>query len=182
MTHRHRLAAVLLAGTLVLAACGDDSSSDDEAAGTTTAATEPTAAPGDAEPDYGGAGAPASTSVPAAGATVSVAEVGDLGPVLVGPDGRTLYLFEMDSGTSSACLDACAEAWPALAVDGEVAAGEGVDAALLSTADGQVPGQVTYAGHRLYYFASDTAPGDANGVGIPSWYPVDAAGEAVGEA
>ena len=42
-----------------------------------------------------------------------------------------------------------------------------------------MPDQVVYNGHLLYHFASDTAPGDVNGLGIPSWYPVDAAGDAI---
>ena len=62
---------------------------------------------------------------------------------------------------------------------GDPTGGEGIDASLLATADGQVPDQVVYNGHLLYHFASDTAPGDVNGLGIPSWYPVDAAGDAI---
>jgi predicted lipoprotein with Yx(FWY)xxD motif len=111
---------------------------------------------------------------------VALAEVGDLGEALVGPDGRTLYLFEQDSGTTTACTEGCADAWPALAAEGGAATGgDGVDTALLATADGQVPDQVVYNGHLLYYFSGDAGPGEVNGLGIPDWYPVDAAGEAI---
>jgi len=177
---RHLLLPLLACAALMLAACGDDDSSD-EAADTSTAPTTTAGTSSDA-PDYGGGGGgpTETTAAPAAGeATVALGQVGSVGEALVGPDGRTLYLFEQDDGTTSACTAGCAEAWPALAVDGEPTAGEGVDQALLSTADGQVPGQVAYNGHLLYYFASDTGPGDANGVGIPGWYAVDAAGNAI---
>jgi predicted lipoprotein with Yx(FWY)xxD motif len=46
-------------------------------------------------------------------------------------------------------------------------------------ADGIVPDQITYHGHLLYYFVGDQAPGDINGVGIPDWYAVDPAGNAI---
>jgi predicted lipoprotein with Yx(FWY)xxD motif len=181
---KRQLVIVLAAAALLVGACGDDSSSDDvEASGSSsgTAAPDTTSAPADAEPDYGGGGPTATTTAPDAGeATVALAEVGGLGPVLVDPDGLTLYLFEMDEGTTSACLEGCAEAWPALAADGEPVAGEGVDQALLSTADGQVPGHVAYDGHLLYTFSGDAAPGDVNGLDLPGWHPVDAAGNAVG--
>ena len=60
-------------------------------------------------------------------------------------------------------------------------AGEGADESLLGTTerdDGEM--QVTYDGHPLYTFASDTAPGDTNGQGVGEvWYVVDATGKAV---
>ncbi len=37
-----------------------------------------------------------------------------LGKILVNSRGRTLYLFNKDSGTKSACFGACATAWPPL--------------------------------------------------------------------
>jgi predicted lipoprotein with Yx(FWY)xxD motif len=178
---RFPLLALIAAVLLLAAACGDDSSSDDDtdAASDTTAAT--TTAP-DSGPDYGGAGTTQTTAAPAGGeATVALADVGDVGQALVGADGHTLYLFEMDDGTTSACTDACADVWPALVADGDATAGDGVDQTLLGTADGQVPAQVTYNGHLLYSFSGDEAPGDVNGLQIPEWYPVDAQGNAIDE-
>jgi predicted lipoprotein with Yx(FWY)xxD motif len=172
--------ALIAAVLLLAAACGDDSSSDDAAASDTTAAT--TTAATDSGPDYGGAGTTETTAAPAGGeATVALGDVGDAGQALVGPDGHTLYLFEMDDGTTSACTEACADVWPALVADGEATAGDGVDQSLLGTADGQVPDQVTYNGHLLYSFSGDEAPGDVNGLQIPEWYPVDAEGNAIDE-
>jgi len=106
--------------------------------------------------------------------SVAVADNAKVGAsILVDGSGRTLYLFEKDQGTTSACLDKCAAAWPAF--KGTPTAGTGVNSSLLSAANGQV----TYNGHLLYYFAADRAPGDANGIGIPAWYTVGPDGNKV---
>ena len=64
---------------------------------------------------------------------------------------------------------------------GEAMAGDGVDAALIGTItrdDGTT--QVTYNGWPLYYFAEDTAPGDANGQGVGGkWFLVSPTGDAI---
>lgn len=123
---------------------------------------------------------PTTTTAPSsdANATVKLADAPDVGSHLVGPDGRTLYLFEKDQGLTTACTGGCVPNWPALTASSPVA-GNGVDKAKLSTANGQQPDQVVYNGHLLYYFAGDTAPGQVNGTKIPSWYPVDAAGDKI---
>lgn len=115
----------------------------------------------------------------AAPATVSVAQNPAQGAILVDSQGRTLYLFEKDSGTTSACTGACAQVWPALTAAAQPAGGAGVDASKLSTADGQVAHQVAYAGHLLYSYSGDSAPGDVKGIGIPNWYPVSPSGAKV---
>ena len=98
---------------------------------------------------------------------------------LVDGTGLTLYLFTKDEGTTTACTGGCAENWPPIIAEGDPTGGDGIDAALLGTADGIEPNQVTYNGHLLYYFHEDTAPGDTNGVGLPDWFAVDPAGEAI---
>ncbi len=108
--------------------------------------------------------------------TVQLAE-SDLGSILVGADGMTLYLFQADTEGASTCYEECAAAWPAL-IDDAPTAGEGVDEALLGTTerdDGEV--QVTYDGQPLYLFASDQAPGDTKGQGVGDvWFVVDPSG------
>jgi predicted lipoprotein with Yx(FWY)xxD motif len=117
----------------------------------------------------------------ASGAQVKVATVAKYGQVLVAADGKTLYLFEKDNGTTSACTSAqCTGIWPAYA--GPASAGSGVTASKLSTATGQVADQVVYNGHLLYEFSGDKAAGDVNGTSIPEWYPVSPAGDKVDES
>ena len=103
---------------------------------------------------------------------------------LVDSQGRTLYLFEADSGTKSACSGACATAWPPLRDSGKPTAGTGLNASLLGTAprsDGNT--QVKYNGNTLYTFVMDQKPGDANGQGSTafggSWFTLNTAGNQV---
>ena len=80
-----------------------------------------------------------------------------VGKVLVGANGRTLYLFTADKGAKSVCYGQCATYWPPL-IAGKPTAGAGLNASKLGTTkrkDGKL--QVTYAGHPLYYWSGDTA-------------------------
>jgi predicted lipoprotein with Yx(FWY)xxD motif len=113
-------------------------------------------------------------------ATVGVANTG-LGQTLVDSQGRTLYLFQKDSGTTSACTGACATAWPPLRATGQPTAGSGANASLLGTtqrSDGNP--QVTYNGHPVYTFTGDQKAGDTNGQGVnafgASWFALTSAG------
>src|SRR3954451_12947101 len=116
-------------------------------------------------------------------ASVGVATTG-LGDVLVNRQGRTLYLFERDSGTISTCTGACAVNWPPLRVRGMPLVGGGArssDVGRAARADGV--SQLTYNGHPLYTFVSDKKPGDTNGEGINafggSWFAISPAGTKV---
>jgi predicted lipoprotein with Yx(FWY)xxD motif len=106
-----------------------------------------------------------------------------VGKVLVGANGRTLYLFTADKGAKSVCYGKCAAYWPPL-IAGTPTAGAGLTASLLGTTkrkDGKL--QVTYHGHPLYYFAPDKKAGDIKGQGFVhfggSWWTVSAAGAKV---
>jgi predicted lipoprotein with Yx(FWY)xxD motif len=110
-----------------------------------------------------------------------------LGTILVDSQGRTLYLFTRDSGTTSMCSGPCATAWPPLVATGAPTATSGANAALLGTskrADGTT--QVTYNGHPLYRFVKDRNAGETNGQGVTafggSWFAVTAAGNEAGQA
>jgi predicted lipoprotein with Yx(FWY)xxD motif len=153
--------AVAALVTLSLAACGDD---DDDSA---SAGAPDTAA--------------ATTGGPAA--TVGVAPT-NLGDILVDSQGRTLYLFQADSGTTSACTGACATFWPPLVADGAATVAGGADAALLGTSartDGKT--QVTYNGHPVYTYTGDQKAGDTTGEGLNAfggnWYVLSSAGDQV---
>lgn len=135
----------------------------------------------------GGGNAHASTPQPKTStghaATIGVARTG-LGNVLVDTEGRTLYLFAKDQGTTSACSGACATAWPPLRASGKPVAGTGVKSSLLGTtqrSDGKP--QVTYNGHPLYLYVGDKKAGDTNGQGITAfgagWFALTASGTQV---
>jgi predicted lipoprotein with Yx(FWY)xxD motif len=156
--------AAALTLALLSAACGGDNGNDNSAYNNADSTTKTTAA----------AAAASGTK------TLALKSNDELGSFLVGPNGKTLYLFEKDTGTTSACAaDPCRATWPALTATDAPTAGDGVNASLASTATGQVANQVVYNGHLLYYFSGDTKPGDVNGLGIPSWYPVDASGNKI---
>lgn len=144
--------------------------------------------------DGGGYGsAPAKSSArttvaaPPGAATIGTATGGDLGTILVDGSGRTLYLFEADTGTTSTCNGACATAWPPLITTGATKVSGSAKAAELGTTkrdDGAM--QVTYGGHPVYTFAGDTAAGQTTGQGLDvnggEWYVMDAAGKKVEKA
>lgn len=136
---RARLAVVVVAPALLLAACGG-SSGYGSATGTSGGSTT--------------------------GAATVETHSGAVGTYLTDGSGRALYLFTSDSGGTSTCTGACASAWPPLTPHGTTAAASGAKSSMLGTltrSDGSK--QVTYAGHPLYYFAGDSAAGDTNGEG-----------------
>jgi predicted lipoprotein with Yx(FWY)xxD motif len=159
MTHPFRLAAVALASTLVLAACGSSTS------GTTSNSTS------------------TATNSPRPASIVGT-KTSSLGTFLVDAKGRALYLWDADHGPMSACTGDCATDWPPLTTTGTPTASGQAKSSLLGTtkrADGSR--EVTYAGHPLYYFAGDSAPGQTSGQGSDSfgspWWVVSPGGKAI---
>lgn len=103
------------------------------------------------------------------GASVNVAKDPTLGSILVDAQGRTLYLFQKDTGGKSSCSGSCAKVWPPDVAAGKPTAGGGASASMLGTvkrSDGTM--QITYAGHPLYTYTADTSPGQVNGNGVNS--------------
>lgn len=143
----------------------------------------------DAAGAYGGgqSGSPYGASSAAPGAMPPSIGSAALAPgtALVDGAGRTLYLFEADSPTSSACTGSCAQVWPPLLTHGGAPAVSGpAQSALLGAvqrADGTQ--QVTYNGHPLYFYVGDRNPGDAHGQGLDQfgagWYVVTPAGASI---
>jgi predicted lipoprotein with Yx(FWY)xxD motif len=164
MIHRKPITVVAAAlaaplAVLSLAACGGSGNNDNA-----TAAANPKAPDGQA-------------------ATIGMAST-SLGNVLVDSQGRTVYLFQKDSGTKSACSGACAAAWPPVRTSVKPTVGSGLAASKVRTtarSDGKP--QVTYNGHPLYLFQNDQNAGDTNGQGVSAfgaaWYVISPAGSAI---
>jgi predicted lipoprotein with Yx(FWY)xxD motif len=115
--------------------------------------------------------------------TVASAET-DAGTSLVGPDDLTLYIFTQDTDGTSTCNDDCAETWPPFEVDAgaTLEAGDGVTGELGTTERDDGATQVTYEDMPLYYYASDTEPGDAAGEGVGDvWFIASPEGQAGAE-
>src|SRR3977135_1664721 len=121
---------------------------------------------------------PAFAAPPHAKVLVRSTAVGD---VLVDTRGRTLYLRTIDTLRKSTCYGSCATAWPPFITSGTPRAGSGVQQALLGTAkrtDGTL--QVTYAGHRLYFFGQDTKAGQIAGQATAgTWWALGASGKKI---
>ncbi|MGI9598966.1 MAG: hypothetical protein ACR2QK_22575, partial [Acidimicrobiales bacterium] len=102
----------------------------------------------------------------------------ELGNMLVGSDGRTLYGFTNDTGAASTCYGGCAEAWPPIIVGQDWEIGPGLDLGIFATTvrdDGQL--QLVAGKWPLYYYAGDAVSGDINGQGSGDvWFAVDTAG------
>jgi predicted lipoprotein with Yx(FWY)xxD motif len=160
-------AAVITAGiALAATACSSGSSSGSTAAATPAASS-----------------ASASSSMTAT--AIDLQSVSGIdGKFLAGGQGRALYLFEADKGSTSTCTGACAATWPPVTASTMPMAGGGVSQSLLGTtkrADGTE--QLTYNGHPLYYFSADTGSGMAKGQGTKAfgadWYVVNAKGSKI---
>ena len=115
------------------------------------------------------------------GETLGIRSTDQYGDIVVGPDGLSLYMFEMDpsDGSESVCTGGCADAWPPLVVEdeGSISVADGIEGAVgtVERADGTL--QVTLGGWPLYHFQSDSAPGDVAGVAVnKAWWLIDPQG------
>jgi predicted lipoprotein with Yx(FWY)xxD motif len=137
---------------------------------------------GNSSSKSGAAGTPPKTANGQA-ATIGV-ENSSLGKILEDTKGRTVYLFQKDKGTKSACTGACASAWPPVRVSGKPVVGTGASASQVGTTKRSDGGrQVTYNGHPLYTYTGDQSPGDTNGQGLNAfgggWFALSPAGNQV---
>ncbi|TMF59939.1 MAG: hypothetical protein E6I16_07930 [Chloroflexi bacterium] len=145
---RALLVAAMLA--LTLAACGGQSTG-----------AGPTASPSPSP-----SATPTATPAPVASPVVLAQVVGSMGTLLVAAsNGHTLYTFNSDTPGVSNCKGGCTSTWPPLSVPAGTTpvGGAGVTGQLgtISRDDGSL--QVTYKGLPLYFFHSDSKPGDTNG-------------------
>ena len=103
---------------------------------------------------------------PATGDAVS-AQPTSLGTILVDGRGRTVYVFANDKTNASTCTDACAAVWPAVPAPATPPTSlPGVTGALGMTTRSDGGHQLTVAGHPVYTFSRDSAPGQTNGQGV----------------
>ena len=150
----------LAAVALIAAACGSTSTGSSTSSSPSAAATLSSGA---------GSSAEALKTAKIGGATV-----------LTDAKGLTVYSFAPDTSTKSNCNGSCANYWPP--VKGPVTAGSGVTGQLgtITRSDGST--QATYAGHPLYTYVGDTAPGQAKGNGLNLsggvWHEVTVSGGA----
>jgi len=162
---KHRdMTGVLVGLVVLLAACSPSAS--------------PTGGGESASPSEAAASAAASEAAsvpPASGLTLTIVQT-SAGEAVAGENGLTLYVRIDEADGNIVCVDDCLTNWPPLT--GKVDAGE-ADAAMLGTVtrpDGTE--QVTYNGFPLYYFAGDSAEGDANGQGLGDvWSIANPSGE-----
>jgi len=166
-----------VAAAFIAAACGSNPYASTPTATSTSTdssgAYAPTPAPAAATP---GAAAP--------GAITLMVANSSLGQILVDSQGRTLYLWAVDKGSTSSCYASCGSAWPPVLTTGMPLAGTGVNPSLLGTStrtDGRL--EVVYNGHPLYYFIADKKPGDTTGQGLNNfggpWYVVAPSGNKI---
>jgi predicted lipoprotein with Yx(FWY)xxD motif len=175
---KNLFAAAACAAGIVLAATACSSSLSSN--GSTQA---PTPSSATTQPDSPAAAAAASSGM--AATTIDLQSVSGIDDkILADGQGRALYLFEADKGSTSTCTGACASAWPPVTASALPMAGGGVSQSLLGTtkrADGTE--QLTYNGHPLYYFSADTGSGMAKGQGVKAfgsdWYVVNGKGSKI---
>ncbi len=96
--------------------------------------------------------------------------------MLVSGAGLTLYVFLDDTPTSSACNDACADAWPPIRAESEVDTSI-VTAELAEITRDDGKSQLVIGGRPVYIFAGDVNAGDVNGQGSGDlWFAMKADG------
>jgi predicted lipoprotein with Yx(FWY)xxD motif len=159
-----------VAATMLLAtACGAE-----EPQSTDTKLVQPAAGNGSGKANGNAAdgNAGGAAEKPQSAGQLAVRKDSKLGSMVTDSAGMTLYRFDKDTNKppASNCKGSCATTWPPLLAGSAGLSGisvQGVDKALLGTItrdDGSL--QVTLNGWALYYFASDSAPGDAKGQGV----------------
>jgi predicted lipoprotein with Yx(FWY)xxD motif len=105
----------------------------------------------------------------------------EIGTYVTDGAGRTLYRFDNDSATPprSTCNNDCAAAWPPLLIKspGKIYP-NGINPKIIGYVErADHTCQVTINGHPVYYFVTDTRPGDIDGQGVNgTWFAVSPTG------
>lgn len=184
-----RVSIPLLLVAAVAASCGKTDTTTTSPTTSGSGATSTAAAGGTTATTKASTGTTRATgsSTPSGTATASSPQAvavklgtSSLGEILVDGDGKTLYLFKKDTGSTSACTGACTNAWPPL-LGSSVTPGAGLDSgdfATITRDDGTT--QITFYGHPLYRYAADETAGETTGQGLNgNWYVVSKSGQPV---
>jgi predicted lipoprotein with Yx(FWY)xxD motif len=103
-------------------------------------------------------------------APLKEAKVAQLGEVLAGPTGMTLYTFANDKEPGkSACNGPCAENWPPFRPEANAPAPK-APLSVITREDGSK--QYAYKGKPLYYWKNDKRTGDGTGHGVNNVWAV----------
>jgi predicted lipoprotein with Yx(FWY)xxD motif len=157
------LGALLGALALALAACGAASTASTATTATAASSVAATTASSLASSSTASA---ASVATSSAATTVQVRIDPALGTILVDGQGLTLYKYAKDGANASACLAACATAWPPLAATGALTLPAGVPGTLATFPRSDGVTQVSFNGVPLYRYAKDQRAGDVTGQGV----------------
>ncbi len=113
-------------------------------------------------------GSTGSVAAPRATGDAVSAQATSLGTILVDGKGRTVYDFANDTSTESTCTDAaCVASWPFVPAPASLPASlPGLTGKLGTTTRPGGALQLTVAGHPVYTFVGDSAPGQTNGEGL----------------
>jgi predicted lipoprotein with Yx(FWY)xxD motif len=111
--------------------------------------------------------AASSAPAPHASSDVVSAQQTSLGTVLVDARGRTVYEFAKDKTNKSTCTAGCAANWPYVPAPASLPKSlPGVSGTIATASRGDGTRQLTVAGHPVYTFVGDSAPGQTNGQGV----------------
>jgi predicted lipoprotein with Yx(FWY)xxD motif len=113
---------------------------------------------------------------------INVAKDPNLGNILVGATGWTIYAYSLDTPDTSNCNAACQAIWMPVRTNGHPILGSGVDPSMIGFAMlGDGSEILTYNHMPLYYFVNEVAPGQSNGQGYDNvWFVVSSSGNMVG--
>ena len=157
---RAALAMAMVGLAIGLAACGKDDSSTTSAGQSAstqaTQATTPTTA--------------VFAPTTALAAVIKTTTKDPFGTILVDTAGKTLYTFDRDTTSVSACTGGCATTWPALLLPAGAAtplpAQPGVTGTLTLGNNPAGGSQIVWNGKPLYRYSGDPNAGDTNGDGV----------------
>jgi predicted lipoprotein with Yx(FWY)xxD motif len=107
----------------------------------------------------------------------------NVGRIVTLPYGSPVYVnITEHPGSAPACTGSCTKDWAPVVTRQAPGAADGVDGSMVSTVDYNGVKQVTYAGHRLYYYNVHRVPLVATAEGSEGvWYAILPSGKVLRE-